>query len=160
MAIMRQKSMYKLTKLTLSALAKRKLDPVAAQRSVLDEQRRIGTALDVLCYEKSSNRLVIVELKCGYDHGRAAAAERGGRPCKMRSPCSKAFDCNLHRHLAQLAVTREMFVREQKTLKLIGKLGVDAHVDGLLLYVNDEGAEFFVLDDWWKKKAPKILKSL
>tara|TARA_Y100000817_G_scaffold183757_1_gene143607 strand:- start:330 stop:566 length:237 start_codon:yes stop_codon:yes gene_type:complete len=78
----------------------------------------------------------------------------------MRSPCSKAFDCNLHRHLAQLAVTREMFVREQKTLKLIGKLGVDAHVDGLLLYVNDEGAEFFVLDDWWKKKAPKILKSL
>lgn len=160
MAVLRQKSMYKLTKLALSALAKRKLDPIMAQRSVLDEQRRIGTAADAICYHKKSNRLVMVELKCGYDHGRSAAAERGGRPCKMRSPCSKAFDCNLHRHLAQLALTRELFVREHKTLKLIGDLGIEQQVDGLLLYVNDEGAEFFVLDDWWKKKAPLILRGL
>ena len=160
MAVLRQKSMYKLTKLALSALAKRKLDPIMAQRSVLDEQRRLGTAADAICYHKKSNRLVMVEVKCGYDHGRSAAAERGGRPCKMRPPCSKALDSNVHRHLAQLALTREMFVRETKTLKLIGDLGVEQHVDGLLLYVNDEGAEFFVLDDWWKKKAAKILVSL
>ena len=66
----------------------------------------------------------------------------------------------VHRHLAQLALTREMFVRENKTLKLVGDLGVEQQVDGLLLYVNDEGAEFFVLDDWWKKKAPLILRGL
>ena len=160
MAILRQKSMFRLTKLALSALAKRKLDPIMAQRSVLDEQRRLGTAADAICYDKKSNRLVMVELKCGYDHGRTAAAERGGRPCKMKSPCSKALDCNLHRHLAQLALTREMFVRENKTLKLVGDLGVEQTVDAVLLYVNDEGAEFFVLDDWWKKKAGKILVSL
>ena len=160
MAVLRQKSMYKLTKLALSALAKRKLDPIMAQRSVLDEQRRLGTAADAICYHKKSNRLVVVEVKCGYDHGRTAAAERGGRPCKMKSPCSKALDCNLHRHLAQLALTREMFVRENKTLKLVGDLGVEQTVDAVLLYVNDEGAEFFVLDDWWKKKAGKILVSL
>ncbi len=160
MAVLRQKSMFRLTRLTLSALAKHKLDPVMAQRSVVDEQRRLGTAADVICYDKKSNRLVMVELKCGYDHGRTAAAERGGRPCKMQSPCSKASDCNLHRHLAQLAVTREMFVREKATLKKLGDLGIEQTVDGLLLYVNDEGAEFFVLNDWWKKKASKILVGL
>ena len=49
---------------------------------------------------------------------------------------------------------------KHKTLKKIGDLGIEQQVDGLLLYVNDEGAEFFPLDDWWKKKAPLILKSL
>ena len=160
MAILRQKSMYKLTKLALSALAKRRLDPVMAQRSVLDEQRRLGTAADAICYDKKKNRLVVVELKCGYDHGRTAAAERGGRPCKMKSPCSKALDSNLHRHLAQLALTREMFVRETKTLKKIGDLGIEQNVEGLLLYVNDEGVEFHPLSEWWQKKAGKILVSL
>ena len=79
----------------------------------------------------------------------------------MNAPLQSASDCNVHRHLAQLSVTRELFVREQKTLDRIGELGVavDA-VDAVLMYVDDEGAEFFELCDWWKQRAPRILSAI
>ena len=155
-----QHHVYRLTKMVLSGLAARGLEPVGSQRCAISERHRVGTAADIVAFSEASNRLVVVELKCGYDHGRTAAAERGGRPCKMKSPCSKALDSNLHRHLAQLALTREMFVRETKTLKKIGDLGIEQNVEGLLLYVNDEGVEFHPLSEWWQKKAGKILVSL
>lgn len=160
LAIMRQKSMFKLTRMALSAMAKRGLDPVIAQRSLISEERRLGTAADIIAFHRKSNRLVVVELKCGYDHGRQAAAEKGGRPCKMQAPCSKAFDSNVHRHLAQLTVTRELLAREKETMTKVGDLGIDQTVDGLLMYVNDAGVEFYELDPWWQKKGSKLIVSI
>ena len=158
--IMRQKRMYALTRLALRGLTKRGLDPVIAQRSVLCEDRRLATAADVIAYERKTNRLVVVELKCGYDHGRKAAAERGGRPCKMKPPCSRVQDCNINRHLAQLAVTRDLLARERQMLKQLNDLGVESAVDGVLMYVNDEGVEFYKLEEWWLKKAPALVRML
>ena len=158
--IMRQKKMYALTRLALRGLAKRGLDPVIAQRSVLCEDRRLATAADVIAYERKTNRLVVVELKCGYDHGRKAAAERAGRPCKMKAPCSRVLDCNVNRHLAQLAVTRDLLSRERQTLRSLNDLGVESTIGGMLMYVNDEGVEYFKLDEWWVKKAPALVRML
>jgi hypothetical protein len=151
---------YRLTKMALAALGQRGLEPVCAQRALVSERHRLGTAADILAYRKRDNRLVVVELKTGFDHGRLAPAEKNGRPCKMGAPLGRASDCNAHRHLAQLAVTRHLLVQEKATLARLGELGVDQEVDGLLMYVNDQGAEFFALGEWWKKRAPRVLNAI
>lgn len=154
------KGQYTLTKLTLAALAENGLEPVACQRAVCHQTRRVGTAIDVLCYEKSTAQLTIVELKCGYSGAKEAAAQKNGMPCKMRGPLHKAPDHTLNRHLAQLACTREMFVREAKALEKMQTIGINNAVGGALLYVNDAETMLYPLPDWWITRAPKILEAL
>lgn len=159
-AMKKQVHIYKLTRMVLSGLHERGLEPVAAQRCVISERHRLGTAADFVCYSKADNKVVIVELKCGFDSGRTAAAVHGGKACKMRGPLSGASDCNVHRHLAQLAVTCHLFTSEEETLNKLGDLGLEKEVDGVLMYANDEGVEFFDLTDWWEKRAGKVLNCL
>ena len=151
---------YRLTKMVLSGLASRGLEPVIAQRAVISETHRVGTAADILAYDKKANQLVVVELKCGFDNGRTAAAVKNGKACKMASPLSSASDCNVHRHLAQLTVTRDLLVREKDTLDRLGELGLAREVGGLLMYANDEGVEFYELTEWWAKRAEKVLNAI
>ena len=151
---------YTLTKLTLAALAENGLEPVACQRTVCHQMRRVGTAIDILCYEKSTAQLTVVELKCGYSGAKEAAAQKNGKACKMKGVLRKALDHNLNRHLAQLACTREMLVRESKALAKMHSLGIGNAVGGALLYVNDEKTELYLLPQWWIKRAPAILDSL
>ncbi len=160
-ALKKATHVFRLTKMVLSGLAARGLEPVMAQRAVASQAHRLGTAADFVCLDKKANKLVIVELKCGFDHGITAPTVSGkGKPCTMSGPLRKASDCVLHRHLAQLAVTRELFVREKPTLAKIGDLGLDQDVDGLLMYARDGGVEFHALSDWWAKRAPKLLDAL
>ena len=151
---------YRLTKMALSGLSQRGLEPVCAQRVVVSEKHRIGTAADIICYSSKENRLVVVELKCGFDHGRLAAAEKNGRICKMGTPLGRVADCNVHRHLAQLAVTWELLRRERSTLERVGELGVEQSPDAVLMYVNDEGVEFFELEEWWRNRAARVLNAI
>lgn len=151
---------YTLTKLTLAALAEHGLEPVACQRAVCSLRRRIGTAIDVLCYERSSARLIVVELKCGHSGGKTAPAQRDGAACAMRVPLTKACDSTLHRHMAQLACTRELFAREAGTLKQLAAIGINPDVGGALLYVDDAATELYTLSDWWISKAGRILAAL
>jgi len=154
------KGQFTLTKLALAALAENGLEPVACQRGVCYQARRVGTAIDVLCYEKLTAQLTIVELKCGYSGAREAPAQKNGKPCNMRGPLHKAPDHTLNRHLAQLACTREMFVRESKALAKMQAIGVNNLVGGALLYVNDEETALYPLPDWWIARAPKIIDAL
>ncbi len=152
---------YTLTRLVFAALKAKNLEPVMAQRVVLSEARRIATAADILCYDTEKHRLVVVELKTGFDHGRRAAAETSdGKPCKMKPPLSKLADCNLNRHLCQLAVTRELFVREKDTLAKLAEMGLSTDVDGMLLYAADAGVEWFSLSDYFCKRAGKMIDAL
>jgi hypothetical protein len=152
---------YRLTKMVLSGLAIRGLEPVMAQRAVASQAHRVGTAADFVCFDKEANQLVLVELKCGHDHGITAPTVNGkGRACKMVGPLEKASDCVLHRHLAQLAVTRELFVREADTLARMGDLGLDQEVGGVLMYARDSGVEFHALEGWWRSRAGKVLDAL
>ena len=151
---------YNLTRFALAAFAQRGLEPVCAQRVVCSEAHRVGTAADVLCYSKKENCIVVVELKCGFDHGRKAAARKGGAACKMRGPLAQAADCVVHRHLAQLAVTVGLLKKERATLDRVAGLGVERGPRGLLMYVADEGVEFFSLTEWWSRRATKILSQI
>lgn len=154
------KGQYTLTKYALAALHEHKLEPVCAQRAVCDSARRLGTAIDVLCYEATTNRLVAIELKCGHTGSRYAAAQLGGKACKMRAPLGKASDCTLHRHMAQLTISRALLAREADTVLKLQNIGVSGEIGGALLYVNDETTELFPLDSWWTERESKVLGAL
>lgn len=154
------KGQYTLTKYALAALHEHKLEPVCAQRAVCDSARRLGTAIDLLCYEATTNRLVAIELKCGHTGSRYAAAQLDGKACKMRAPLGKASDCTLHRHMAQLAVSRALLAREADTVLKLQNIGVSGEIGGALLYVNDETTELFPLDSWWTERESKVLGAL
>jgi len=152
---------YNLTKMVLAGLATRGLEPVMAQRAVASQAHRVGTAADFVCVDKKANRLILVELKCGHDHGITAPTVNGkGKACNMKAPLSKVADCVLHRHLMQLCVTRELFVREASTIDKLGDLGLDKDVGGVLMYARDGGVEFHTLHDWWVQRGPKLLNAL
>jgi len=150
-----------LTRITFDALAYHHLEPIEAQRVVLDERRRLATAIDVVCYNKDRvDEIVLVELKTGFRGDRAMPArDSRGEAIKMKAPLTTARDCALHRHLAQLSATRELFVREVTTMKALHKKGI-TRVVGLLLYVTPSASEIHRLPTWWSKRGERILGHL
>ena len=74
----------------------------------------MGTAIDVLAMRGA--RLVVLELKTGFHGRKDLPAKRAGAACSMGAPLARAKDCVLHRHFAQLAATRHLFVEEPGTL--------------------------------------------
>lgn len=151
--------MLVLTRLIFTALDARGLEPVMGQRSVCCDMRRIGTAIDIVCYDSKTTQLVVVELKCGFNGWRTAAATRGGKSCNMKGTLQKAPDTTVNRHMAQLAITHHLFCREKKTLLKVGNIGISG-VTGLLLYANDSGVDMYELGQWWIKKAPQVLSDM
>ena len=132
-----------------------------AQRAVCSTAIQVGTAADVLCHEARTGMMYVVELKCGCSGNKMATARgSGGKPLKMKRPMSSVPDCVLHRHMLQLACTRELLVRETDTMKRLMALGVDAVVGGCLLYVDDENTELHTLCDYWERRAARVLAAL
>ena len=159
--ILPQKGQYKLTQLVLASLKAYFLTPIASQRAVCNKDAFVGTAIDILCYRDDIESLVVVELKCGCSGNRKDAANlRDGTKCHLKGTFHRAKDCVLNRHLAQLALTREMFASEQKTLSDLGALGVQNDVDAALLYVDDAKVSMYPLSAWWRQRAPRALKAL
>jgi len=154
------KGQYTLTKLALAALAEHKLEPVVSQRAVCDTRRRLGTAIDILCYDSVNNKLVVVELKTGFSGSKLAAAQRNGKNCKMCEPLDKATDNVLNRHFAQLTVARALFALEKQTILAVNNLGISAEIGAALLYVNDEMTELYYLSNWWIRREKNLLKNL
>lgn len=149
---------FRLTRMAVAALKKVGLEPVVAQRAVASGS--LGTAADLLCFEKKHKRLVVVEVKCGFTGVRHAPATKDGKKCKMRAPLSQVVDTALHRHFAQLVVTREMLLRDKTVVDKLKELGLDTELGALLLYLDDETAELFELPDWWARRGAKLLKAL
>ena len=76
-----------LTRITFDSLAYHRLEPIEAQRVVLDERRRLATAIDVVCYNRDRvDEIVLVELKTGFRGDRSLPARDGrGEVIKMAS---------------------------------------------------------------------------
>jgi hypothetical protein len=134
-----------------------------AQRGVAHAVGRVASAADVVALD-ASNRLVVVELKCGYSGDRHAPAKFRGHAQTLRGDSSfaDAPDCAYHRHLMQLAATWQMLRRERDTMRALAAAGVDVGKDGkgvrgLLVYVDDEGVEAVKLHGWWRTRAPRIV---
>ena len=154
---------YRLTTMALEALRQLGLKPLLAQRGVAHAAGRVASAADVVALD-ASNRLVVVELKCGYSGDRHAPAKLQGNPQTLRGDSSfaTAQDCAYHRHLVQLAATWQMLRRERVTMQALREIGVAVgergkDVRGLLVYVDDEGVETVELHDWWRTRAPRIV---
>lgn len=155
--------MLRLTKMTFAALDMYDLKPVMAQRVVVDTKRRLGTAIDMIC-SRGKDELVVVELKSGYAGSRTAPATSWNGTdnrdvCKMLGPLHTAKDCVLHRHLAQLTATWQLFKQEKTTLKALEEKGVKT-ISAALVYVCDSSSELHELPGWWQKRAGKILNAL
>ena len=151
----------KLTNHVFDALAYHKLEPIEAQRVVLDERRGLATAIDIVCKNKErTDEIVIVELKTGYRGNRSAPViGPRGAVLKMNAPLGTAHDCALHRHLSQLSATRELFVREAATMKALHVKGI-TRVVGMLLYVTPLASEVHALPAWWSKRGERLLDRL
>jgi len=149
------KHVYRLTKFALSALSSAGLEPVLAQFAVASETLRLATAADVVCFNKRTNKIAVVELKTGFPHGRTAAAVLKGKAQTMHEPCKKAADNTNNRHFAQLALTHYLLNTPQLRAKL-SDLAIDTEIDALLLYACDSGTELYNLPIWWQKRASKI----
>ena len=147
----------KLTSIFFAALEHHGLAPVDAQRVVVDCERGLGTAVDVVCTR--GDELVLLELKTGYDGDRSAAATTSRGTCHMRGPLRRAKDSTLHRHMAQLAATVELFKAEGGTARALRVKGIKG-VSGMLLYICDDGAELHELPYWWEKRGVAILDAL
>lgn len=156
-----QKGYYSLTKLVLLALSENGLIPIVAQRGCCCVKNRVATAADIVCYNTKTNRISVLELKCGFSGSRTSAAMTAGVRCYMKTPVEQAPDCVLNRHLSQLAVTRHLIESESNTLSKIATLGVDTSVvEGVLLYANEESCDFIELPGWWKLRCKSMLDVL
>jgi len=141
--------MLKLTRLFFGALAYHDLVPVGSQRVVIDRERGLGTAVDVVCM-RGKHELVLVEMKTGFGGDRTRSAGTF-----MQTPVKKAKDCYANRHFAQLAVTMHLFNQEEETLAKLRSKGVD-EVSGCVLYVDGDRSEKFDLPEWWRKRGGRI----
>lgn len=155
----RTSRMLNLTRHVFAALNSRGMEPLLGQRAVCSKAHRVATAADVVCFDSTSNCLVIVELKCGHSGSRTAAATESGRKCAMKRPLCKAHDCVLHRHFAQLAATLRLFEGEERTMQKLHGMGIQG-VRAKLLYANDQTVDVYDLPNWWAAKAPEILQAV
>lgn len=153
-------SKYKFTSLAFAALEQAGLEPLLGQRVVLSRPLGLATAADLVCYSKERNALVVVELKCGYTGDRTRAAVHNRKTQKMASPCSTALDTTLHRHLAQLTVTRHMLAAEGSLRAALRTKFDIKEVEGALLYVCDQNMEVHALPDWWRRRGSALLAAL
>jgi len=151
---------YKLTRFVFNALEKAGLEPIMGQRCVASAKHRLGTACDLVVFNKETRELVVIELKCGFRANiHLPATNNKGSPQNLTSPCSTAADCILHRHLMQLAVTHHMLASEPGLLADLKKLGVTG-ISAALLSANDSATTLFSLPGWWKKRGKKIIEAI
>ena len=153
-------SKFKFTNLAFSALNAAGLEPVLGQRVALSRHHGIATAADVICYDAASDALVVVELKCGFSGSRTLAATAKRVPQNLNWPCSGASDCFLHRHLAQLAVTRHLFATEPRLASQLKKRFNITQIRGSLLYVCDRDTQLHGLGPWWQRRGKALVQML
>lgn len=151
---------YKLTRFVFNALEQAGLESLMGQRCVASAKHRLGTACDLVAFNKHTKEVVVVELKCGFRANvHLPATNSKKQPLNMASPCSTAADCILHRHMAQLAVTHHMLASEPGLMSELKKMGVKG-ISAALLYANDSSTSLYSLPEWWRKRGKAITEAI
>lgn len=132
------------TSYVLSALRRKDLTLVAGQVPCVDLEARIGTAADLVCVD-NANRLVVVEIKCGFARG-AHEATNGTR---LRHPFGDYTDCPKNQHFLQLAATLSLF--ESTYCR---------RARGALVRVDDAGVSISWLPDDFALRAGDVRSAL
>jgi hypothetical protein len=107
---------------------------VACQLPVSSGGTRIATLVDMLCFDTTTKRMVVVEVKTGfrnyYHRGNAA----------MKAPFQAKSNAPYSQHQLQLALTKFLFMRTFRY--------ADVHVDAAVLRVDEAGLTRYVLEGW------------
>lgn len=120
------------------------LEPVTAQTCVGDPGEGLATGVDLVAMDRKTGRLVLVELKCGFN----GYNDRGTGP--MRHELAGFMNSPRFQHQLQLAVTLELFVRT------FGLAPQTAYV----LCANDNGVAYHELEPAVKALAPAMVARL
>lgn len=99
-------TLNKHTREIIRVLALRDLRPIQSQVVVCHEELRVGTAVDLVCRHNKSGRIVIIEIKTGYDGYYFHHTVHN-----MLSPFTKLNDSPHNQHMVQLALTLAMYAR-------------------------------------------------
>jgi hypothetical protein len=135
------KKTHPLTVKFMSALDVLGLDPVATQTKVGDRGERLATAVDLVARDRKTDRVVLIELKCGFNNYMDTSTGRMKHELKAY-PNSPRFQ-----HQLQLAVTTELFVRT------FGIRPKTAYV----LTANDHGVAYHELEESFRRAAPAVM---
>lgn len=159
------RSFHRLTRLAIAAIHAYGLRIVSAQHGVYHPNRRVATAVDLICVRESeqgdsSFEIVLIEIKTGYDDHRMNS--QGTRTTKqtMKAPLRTVEDSWCHRHMAQIASTWRMFVNDSE---LMNSLNVDANVtevSAMILYLTEKDIEMIPLPEWWARISETLLDAL
>lgn len=121
----------------LSVCERQGWTPVASELPLWNEDWRVATAIDLLCVDVRRSRLVLVELKNGFE-----GEEYGphATDARMRAPLDDLRDCPMHRHQLQLLAMR---------LMLSERYGVDVDESCVVLTRSKRRDTLVIGEDPW-----------
>lgn len=84
-------------------------DVVATEHAIADDTCRVATAIDIVVFEKTTNKMILLELKTGYE-----SEEYGAHPDDpmFPSPFDKYANCPKNRHMLQVMGMKEILSRQ------------------------------------------------
>lgn len=159
--VKRPNTLHRISKLVLAALATDGIELVCAQTPVSLPSHKVASAVDFIGIRRcdddpSAYELILIELKTGYDQDRTAASTNN----HMQHPFTLIEDTWCNRHLAQLACTWRMFVKNTPMInELYGQCAI-RDISGMLLYATERDIEAVPLPKYWAHIATPILASV
>lgn len=109
--------------------------PIVCQLSVACEASRRSTMIDMVCWNPTTKKWLVIECKSGYN----GKGYQEGK-IAMHEPFAAQVDCDYHRHQLQLLLTTLLF---KKTFNL-----EDKDVDSLLVRVINDEIHHYPLEQW------------
>jgi hypothetical protein len=121
--------------------------PIATQVTVGSTKHRTATRVDVVCRDKR-NRMVLLELKCGYPNWYHA--------CALLEPeYPTRNDCPANQAQVQLALTRWMFICTYPVF-----LQHPMQLQAFVVKLNRHEADVFPLEPWAMQGTDRLIPRL
>lgn len=130
----RRDPLHPLTRRILERLVELKWHPITCQLPVSSKSGRIATLVDMLCFDLTTKRLVVVEAKTGF----RTYYERSN--AKLKAPFDDNLNSPRNQHQLQLSATKHLF------LQTFGLAAAD--VDAAVIRVDTAQVKRYPLEKW------------
>ena len=121
------KNLHSYTEKIWSVLHKLHLIPIETERIVGSIEHGVGTAVDLVCRDTVTGKIVLIEIKTNYKFKDRCTS------LPMRFPFQHLTDSPLHQHYLQLLLTYDLYMRTPGTDKNVS--------DVLLVRVDEKGVD-------------------
>lgn len=124
-----------------------KLQPIKAQQAVGWALAGLGTAVDVVCKQKTDNKTVLIEIKTGYSISYLRHTRH-----RMKAPYAQYNDCPYHQHMLQLMLTTKLYKQTFKD---------DVVADAMILRFDSNGFHNpYRIQKWCYNGLSKLLSRI